>query len=652
MHKLLWYFNRFKMMSVPEINFRFFQSARHLSERYTKTGKTVHFEKIVPAHRLFPDYSLDAATTLPEEIPIFGIPFNYSKPTNWHNDVVSKLDFPKAYSRSIDIRTPKYGSAKAVWEINRMLFLPWICINFRSTGNPHYLALFQEKITSWAEQNPFLIGVNWYSNIEVNIRLINWVICWEILEAETRAESDPKFRKFLLDQWLPLIHLHCEYSCSNPSLFSSANNHLIAEYSGLFLASIKWDFPESVKWQKYARKGLEKEIIKQHTPHGINREEAAEYIQFITDFFLIPFVAVKNLHSEFSAEYTRMLNKIFRYIYVFTDCTFNFPQYGDEDDGKVILLDASGSYNNFRSLMISGALIADNHQFLEGIRETDNKNLLLFGETGRKKTERWISSLPHTRQSPAMANYEEDGHYIIKDLFEPGKEIYIHIDAAPLGYLSMAAHGHADALSFILHLNGIPFFVDSGTYTYHTDPEFRNYFVGTIAHNTIRVNQCDQAMNGGPTLWINQYTVFHEPMTQKDNRIRIAAEHDGYKTQRIIHRREFLYAKTEKLLLITDTIRLDRRKETFLELPFHVHPDVQISALSGDNGYTLQSPAGIISVKTDPQIHYKIRCGELNPILGWYSASFNKKQPAPVLYGSVAIAETSVFKTEIRVIGI
>jgi uncharacterized heparinase superfamily protein len=201
-------------------------------------------------------------------------------------------------------------------------------------------------------------------------------------------------------------------------------------------------------------------------------------------------------------------------------------------------------------------------------------------------------------------------------------------------------------------LNGIPFIVDSGTYTYHTEPEFRKYFVGTIAHNTIRVNQCDQAINRGPTLWINQYTVYREPMTQKDNRISVAAEHDGYQTQHVIHRREFLYDKAEKLLLITDIIKLDRRKETFLEVPFHVHPDVQISALNGDDGYMLQSPAGIISVKTDPQIHYKICCGELNPILGWYSASFHKKQPAAVLYGSVAIAETSVFKTEIRVIAI
>ncbi len=44
-------------------------------------------------------------------------------------------------------------------------------------------------------------------------------------------------------------------------------------------------------------------------------------------------------------------------------------------------------------------------------------------------------------------------------------------DAAPLGFLSIAAHGHADALSFILHVDGSPILVDPGTFMYHTHKE-------------------------------------------------------------------------------------------------------------------------------------------------------------------------------------
>ena len=39
-------------------------------------------------------------------------------------------------------------------------------------------------------------------------------------------------------------------------------------------------------WLKKSRRGLEREILKQHSENGVNKEEAAGYIQFITDFFL------------------------------------------------------------------------------------------------------------------------------------------------------------------------------------------------------------------------------------------------------------------------------------------------------------------------------------------------------------------------------
>ncbi len=34
-------------------------------------------------------------------------------------------------------------------------------------------------ISSWTAQNPYLTGINWYSNIEANIRLINWFLTWK-----------------------------------------------------------------------------------------------------------------------------------------------------------------------------------------------------------------------------------------------------------------------------------------------------------------------------------------------------------------------------------------------------------------------------------------------------------------------------------------
>ena len=52
-------------------------------------------------------------------------------------------------------------------------------------------------------------------------------------------------------------------------------------------------------------------------------------------------------------------------------------------------------------------------------------------------------------------------------------------------------HGHCDALSVILNVNGKNLLIDPGTYTYTGDQEWRAYFRGSSAHNTVTVDEQD-----------------------------------------------------------------------------------------------------------------------------------------------------------------
>ena len=75
----------------------------------------------------------------------------------------------------------------------------------------------------------------------------------------------------------------------------------------------------------------------------------------------------------------KRLGKIFNYIYDFLDIAGNFPKYGDEDDGKCLLFDPEESFNNFRSLLTSGALIFADPRLKSKSNGIDLKNNVLFG---------------------------------------------------------------------------------------------------------------------------------------------------------------------------------------------------------------------------------------------------------------------------------
>jgi len=641
-----WYFNRLRTLSFPEYPYRAKQYITKRTEELFVSNIRLNPGKISIEKRILEKVELVAAISHPT-INIFGGKFNYSNARNidWHKDIFSGESFPKTFSKKINILAHPNLSAKAVWEVNRLQFLTKIAVDYTTTKDPVHLQLFIDLIKSWKSENPYLIGINWYSNIEVNLRLINWFLCWEILDADELMTSNTDFNEFVSTDWLPLIYKHCIYSYKNPSKYSSANNHLISEYAGLFIASSKWHFKESEKWNSYSHQGLEDQITQQHSSRGINKEEAAEYIQFITDFFVIAYIVAEKTNRPFSKQYKYQLHWILKYIYHFLDCEGHFPKYGDEDDGRCFIIDFNESFNNFKSLLTAGAILFNDPVLKSKSNGFDSKNLILFGKTGEKI----FQSIPVIVPKEKSKFYKEEGHFIFRKK-ENDKEIYLHFNAAPLGFLSIAAHGHADALSFILHVDGQPFFIDSGTYVYHTEPAWRNYFMGTLAHNTIRINKLNQATIGGPTLWLNHYkTKVLKAETDEKYDI-VQAAHNGYKRSSIIHTREIIFDKNNSIIKIMDTIHSQHPESYLLEMPFHIHPLLDVNT-KRDNQFNITGTKGRkVTLQTDSKLFTMLAGSQTEPEkMGWYSASFRSKEPCNTILCSLTTTGNINLETIIKI---
>lgn len=638
---LKWYIKRFAAMSAGEVPYRIRQRIQAKYEQYFCKGRKLPKIPVPETHRIL-DIQADSKWFFLSEIDVFGKTLNYSRgEINWHADIFSGQSFPLIFSKNINIRKNPSLSAKNVWEVNRLQFLPQIAFNYKQTGNPEYLVRFTKIMNSWIDSNPYLIGINWYSNLEINIRLISWFFCWEILDAGELIAKDRQFKKFVTEKWIPIIYLHCKFSYDNPSRYSSANNHLIAEYSGLFIASSKWKFKEAGLWLDYSAKGLEREILLQHST-GINREEAAGYIQFITDLFLLPFVVGEKTNNPFSGKYSGTLKEIFEYIMAIVDVGGNIPTYGDGDDGMVINLNSNGDSNNFLSLLASASVLYRDKRFKLELTKFDLKNHVLFGNGGKKIYE----SLKVEASDRKSVFYLKEGHHIFR--YQKGrKEIYMHFNSAPLGYLSMAAHGHADALSIILNVNGHGIFVDPGTYLYHVSKEWREYFVGTQAHNTICIDDMNQAMHAGDTLWQDHYRCKLISQYKNEYMESVKAEHDGYNKTK--HTREVLFDKQESSFSIYDEIEKQSNNDQKCRLLFHLHPGIKVKRL-GMNRFSLKHGSGIaLSVAMEDFAVCSVIKGQEEPKLGWYSGSFMQKVPTNVLYAEKTINRSFKSRTKITI---
>ena len=306
------------------------------------------------------------------------------------------------------------------------------------------------------------------------------------------------------------------------------------------------------------------------------------------------------------------------------------------------IIDENELSNNWHSLLVSGCILFKDAKFKSKTKYFDNKNLILFGSKGKAE----YNSLPETKPDLCESKfYTQEGHFIFKKLIN-NKEAYVHFNGAPLGYLSIAAHGHSDALSFSLSYNGHFFIVDPGTYAYHTYPELRNYFKGTLAHNTIRVDKLNQATIAGPTMWRNHYKCHIKNQIHSQDHSEVEVSHTGYKKIGVIHIRKIAFYGNENKIIIIDNIDIKDNKTHLIEFPIHMGPSITV--FENGNYYRLTNAESLeIKICFDNKFKTQLLKGSKDPLIGWYSKSFYKLEPSYSILNNVEISQSCSFKTEI-----
>jgi hypothetical protein len=575
-------------------------------------------------------------------------------PPQWNRDPKSGTVAPLAFGKTIDYRREDLvGDIKYLWEPSRHLQLVTVAQAWRLTGDVRYAEGVRALLESWFDQCPYPLGVHWTSSLEHAVRLLNWYFAWHLMG----GEDSPLFKgaegQAFKSRWQASVGQHCHFIAGHFSRYSSANNHLLGEYMGLLVGSVGWPlWPQSTGWRDIAAQGFEQEALRQNAPDGVNREQAFYYHHEVAHMMLLCGLIGRANGIGFGAAYWQRLQDMLVFIASVMDAGGHVPMVGDADDAHMVRLSPEVKACPYRMLLACGAAVFDNPFMARQARSFGDDARWLLGDEASGRFAGLLSDASGADMAARRRReFPEGGYFLLGDRFGEADEVLAVADAAPLGYLSIAAHGHADALSFVLSVGGKEVLVDPGTYAYHTQRQWRDYFKGTAAHNTVRIDGVDQSVSGGNFLWVRHAHARCEHYSSDADRDRFVGSHDGYLrlADPVLHRREIVYDKGQRRLEVLD--HLECRGCHEVELHWHFAEDVSVM-VEGRRTARVTFGDRRLSITMDwAAASYELIRESVQPPMGWVSRRFDERTPATTLRARAAIDGVTEIRTILELNG-
>lgn len=227
----------------------------------------------------------------------------------------------------------------------------------------------------------------------------------------------------------------------------------------------------------------------------------------------------------------------------------------------------------------------------------------------------YVLSMGREGKRPDHLNtlYPTTGEAILRSGWGDGDnfkdQTQIIFDAGPY----RTSHSDLDALSFNLYGAGLTLMPDAGLYQYE-DGEYRSYFHGTSAHNTVVVDGKDQRAGDAVI----------GSLIEGDGYAYSSGEHKLY--DGVTHRRSIALLG-EKLILIIDHLDSDKNHE--YKQNFHLFPEAKVNVNEltvSATGQIENQSVTIRQIEMDG-INLSMSNGEESPVNGFCSIKYEKKIP-------------------------
>ena len=250
---------------------------------------------------------------------------DFGAPIDWHFDPVHNKRAPRKPWHQIPfLDFDQIGDHKIIWELNRHQHLVTLAQAWQSAKDGRFRDEILAQWTHWRSENPYPIGINWASSLEVAFRALSWLWVRHLI-----GDFHPDL--------LPALHLHGWYIERFLSTYFSPNTHLLGEGVALFaIGTMCPQIADAPRWQARGWKIVLQQAETQVRPDGFHFEQSVYYHIYALDFFQFARDLAARNAIPIPAPFDRTIEKMTEALSALSQAG-RLPNFGDDDGGRVIV---------------------------------------------------------------------------------------------------------------------------------------------------------------------------------------------------------------------------------------------------------------------------------------------------------------------------
>lgn len=417
------------------------------------------------------------------------------KDIDWHTDFKSGRRWPLVLPQdSFIIDLEDDSDIKVQWELSRHQHFIALGQAYVITGDEKYALEFRSQLLHWIENNPLGIGVNWLCSMDIGLRAVSWV--W----ARGFFEKSPSLSDEFWNKYYSALKAHGDHVATNIEDWGGVrNNHYLSNGTALSVLGLACpNLAGAEIWERRGREILEECADVQILSDGVDYEMSTAYHRLVIELLLTPAVLARKVERRFSDAFWDKLEKTFDFVQAYIKPDGDIALFGDADNGRCQILstDTRVNLNDHRYLLAMAAALFKRSDFAVSAGCLHPEGSWLLGKKYPVRFEEAFIAGEMPTGIRGMAFPEGGFYHMASD------RLWALADFGPRGIPgATGVHGHNDATSFELAVDGVSTIVDSGTYMYSGDPAAHFKSKSTAAHNVLVVD--DQEMSTTPfDLWV------------------------------------------------------------------------------------------------------------------------------------------------------